>query len=63
MTTERDLTRLELLDLIEQLEDEYQEVARALGCEPSYSHENVLERARAAGAAYEGLYRRAEMNP
>lgn len=51
MTTERDLTRLELLDLIEQLEGEYHEVARALGCE-SMPHEKVLERARAASVGW-----------
>lgn len=45
MTTERDLTRLELLDIIEQHEDEYQEVARALGC-TSFFHADVLARAR-----------------
>lgn len=45
MTTERDLTRLELLDVIEQLEDEYQEVAKALGC-ISFHHIYVLARAK-----------------
>ena len=45
MTTERDLTRLELLDVIEQTEDEYQEVAKALGC-TRFFHKDVMERAR-----------------
>ncbi len=45
MTTERDLTRLEFLDVIEQLEDEYQEVARVLGC-TSFFHKDILARAK-----------------
>jgi hypothetical protein len=45
VTTERDLTRLELLDVIEQLEDEYQEVAKALGC-TVFFHNYVLDRAK-----------------
>jgi hypothetical protein len=45
MTTERDLTRLELLDVIEQTEDEYQEVAKALGC-TRFFHKDVMARAR-----------------
>jgi hypothetical protein len=45
MTTERDLTRLELLDEIERIEDEYQEVARALGC-ATFFHADVLARAK-----------------
>ena len=52
MTIERDLTRLELLDLIEQLEDEYQEVAKALGC-TSFLHKEVLARAREFKGAHD----------
>lgn len=44
MSTERDLTRLELLDEIERVEDEYQEVARAFGSNTSL-HKDVLDRA------------------
>jgi len=43
--TERDLTRLELLDEIERVEDEYQDVAKALGCR-TFFHNDVLERAK-----------------
>lgn len=45
MTTERDLTRLELLDDLERLEDHYQEVAKALGSR-TFFHADVLARAR-----------------
>jgi hypothetical protein len=40
-----DATRIELLDLLEQAEDEYQEVAKALGC-TRFFHKDVMARAR-----------------
>ena len=61
MTTERDLNRLELLDIVEQLEDEYQEVARALGC-TSFFHKDVMARARECKGSYDYFHRKPAMD-
>jgi hypothetical protein len=57
MTTERDLTRLELLDEVERIDDQYLEVARALGC-TSFFHGDVLARARECKAAHDYFHGR-----